>query len=198
MSKKSFRGETPEELAKSIAGQVDEKYQKSLMDIVNKAMNKTGASPDASSNDSAIKKINICRTDDSNPHKREIIIIRTATSTLIAPILIDSSVKTDISIEITPQDTSGFSMIYNRNTDSETISKEIENADVSLSVETNAKSKGGLVPLLVIPHNSEGNDNEASITQIIEFLQLSYTEHIFIENFDFSGVNVAGKLVIIK
>jgi len=191
MTNKVYHGETPEEIANSLAGNVDEKYQKSIMDFVNKAMNKPNVSSETNTSDIPVKKISIYQADESRVNNGEIVIVRTATSTLVAPVLKHSTANTEISIEISAAGEKPL-------TNGKILPKVVENTEMSLFVENNTKSQDGIIPLLVIPHRSEDNDNEASILQILDYFQKYHSEDISIGDFDFSVVHLSGKLIIIK
>jgi len=198
MTKKVYHGETPEEIANNIAGNIDEKYQKSIMDFINKAMKKPEISSEVNTGNPVVKKIQIYQADESRINNGEIVIVRTATSTLIAPVLKHSAVKTDISIEISAEGENPLSSGNTSNSDGKILPKVVDNTEMSLFVENNTKSQDGIIPLLVIPHRSEDNDNESSISQILDYFQKYHSEDISIGDFDFSVVHLSGKLIIIK
>jgi len=193
---KVYHGETPEELLESMAGKVDEKYQKEIMKIINEERAKS-ANEASSGDDQAIEEFHFHRSEVSSSNKREIVVLRTATSTLITPILMNKSTNVDISIEIAPEQKSiSVNDLYPKG---EVLSKTIDNPDVSLSVESDIKSQDGVVPLLIIPHECEGNDNDASIAKIIEYLQLSFPDKITVEEMPVhDDTSLTGMMIEIK
>jgi len=178
MGYKTFYAETVEEMEKIIADNIDEKYQKTLMDFIKQTKEKKNA-PDYNPD---VKTYNFVQNEESNQTDKRIVILKTTTATLIVPILMYSDGNIDISLEISKQGNNKQTIVNN----------------IPLSVESDIKSHEGLLPLLVIPHNSEGNDNEGSITQIIDYLLMSFSKHISIQDLAYSEADLTGKFIIIK
>jgi len=186
--------DTLEEAEESISTHVDEKYQKSIMDIIQKAKEKKKKPND----DSEVTTVNFLRTEESNQTDKYIIILRTTSSTLIVPILMYTGGNIDISLEISNQRKNIQSLIDKTDKNGNVLSRVINNSKVPLTVESDIENHEGLVPLLVIPHKSEDNDNDASISQIINFLKFTYSNHITIRDCESFESDVTIKLVIIK
>jgi len=169
--KQVFSAETLEDAEKMVADKIDEKYQKSVMDIIRKAKEKK--------KDPNVTTFNFTRTEESNQTDKVIIILKTATSTLIVPVLMHSAGNIDISLEISKQ------------------GNEVVLPKIPLSVESDIESHEGLMPLLVIPHQSEGNDNGASISQILGYFLQSFSGNVCVTDFGPFGDNVTGQIVTI-
>jgi len=186
-----FYGETPEEIAKNMDGHVPEKYLSSIMDIIKEEKEKTKNATD-------VEVLHHSKTEESNPNNIEIVILRTSTSTLIIPALMLSSGHLDISYENTTHSKDHHSLSNTHTNESDVFSKVIDNSEVAFSIESDIKSQDGVVPPLVIPHRCENNDNDNSISKIIDYLQLAFPSRISIENLTSFDSNVTGKRVIIK
>jgi len=181
---KVYRGDTAEELLASMAGNVDEKYQKVIMDIINKER--------SSEQKPNTFQFNYLRGEYSTQQHRNIVIVRTATATFIVPILMNTDVNMDITIEIIPD-------VSNSTLQGEDSHRVIGNNETSVCLESDIKSNDGIIPMLVIPHSCEGNNNELAISQILDYLMLSFPERVEVEDIPIEERNdVAVKMVGIK
>jgi len=172
---KVYEGETAEELMASMSGQVDEKYLKEILDIVKQDAQSQETEPD---NPNTFT-FSLVRGENSTCNSKDIIILKTATSTTIVPVLMNTSVNMDITLEVTPDAN--------------------DNAQTAILVESDLQYSDGVIPMLVIPHTCEGNDNQAAITQIIEFLLGAYPERFFVQDIPHTQkVDVTAQLVVIQ
>jgi len=174
--KKLFEVETLEEAEKMVVEKVEPKYQKGLLEAIRKAFENK---PDK---DSGVKRYNFTRTEESNQTDKYINILRTPTATLIVPVLMHAPGNIDISLEVSTQEENKYSMVNN----------------TPIAIESDIKGDEGVVPLLVIPHTCEGNDNEAAIAQIIDFLLKNFSDSVRVDHYENTTTDVSMKLVCIK
>jgi len=57
------------------------------------------------------------------------------------------------------------------------------------------KEINGVSPMIVIPHKYDGNDNEDSISKVIDFILSSYSEHVKVDELECHGVGISGKII---
>jgi len=171
--KKIFVGETAEELAESMAGQVPEEDLQKILAVVNSALEKQ-AEPD---NDIIETKCEMHRTYEDDAHQERIILLKTSESLQIVPVLMHAKGKLQLSLGVDPQ--------QNDN-------------EQSFNLASDVKVEDGLTPLITIPYNFDNNDNEAALNKVIDFFLQKYAAHVDVEELDCFGNVVSGKIVTIK
>ena len=169
-----FHAETPEELAKIMDRKIPEKDFQNIMGLVNAVKSKE------QSKGNSIDKIvnNEVNTIEEDIHKH-IVLIKTNDSTRIIPILTNSNVKLEVSLDVSTSECENQS--------------EDDITDFHLS--SNIKKINGVSPIIVIPHKYNGNDNEESISKVIDFILSSYSEHVKVNELECHGVGISGKLI---
>ena len=167
-----FHADTPEELAKVMDGLIPEKDLQNIMGLVNSV---TGAEH--------INSFTTQKTDNENNIQKNIVLIKTNDSTRLIPVLTNSNVHLDVSLDVTTSDCHDY--------------QDDNNIDFQLS--SNIIEMEGVLPMIVIPHIFNGNDNEDAISKVIDFLLTTYSENITIDPLECHGIGVTGKIIkIIK
>ncbi|MCL2064750.1 MAG: hypothetical protein FWG98_10340, partial [Candidatus Cloacimonetes bacterium] len=65
-------------------------------------------------------------------------------------------------------------------------------------IESGIKSQEGFVAPIVIPHKFEENDNDASVSKIIDYFRLHFSDKVSVINLDFGDIDVSGKVIAIN
>ena len=168
-----FEANNPEELAKIMTDKIPEKDFQNIMGLVN-SVKKQGI-------DNTIDKT-MNRSDeafkDHEIHKH-IIITKTKDATRILPILTNSNVKLEVSLDVQTYECENQS----------------EDDSIDFNISSNIKEIDGIFPQIVIPHKYDGNDNEESISKIIDFFLSSYSEYIQVEELECHGIEMSGKCI---
>jgi len=66
---------------------------------------------------------------------------------------------------------------------------------IDFNISSNIKEISNVSPMIVIPHKYDGNDNEDSISKVIDFILSSYSEHVQVNELECHGVGISGKLI---
>jgi len=207
---RTFQGETPEEILKYMSGIVPEKDIKAIMKNINDIRDKQKESTDDIPEEhqrlikkaikSAINKVNETSVTSSvtllstNQHptfivnKKAIHIYTTSSATHIVPFLFATPVNLEMTLKVSPP--------ISDNSLSLTIPENKQ--EYNFNLETDMKGCDGMVPSLVISHKCENNNNETSISQIIEYLQKHFSEYIDIEDVECYGNSLSVKRITFK
>jgi len=124
----------------------------------------------------------------------EIIITKTVSSIIIVPVLASSKTKLSMEVEKVSDDNSGEPAKNHTTSTSHVISNE----EGSICIESSLRSQEGFVAPIVIPHRFEENDNETSVSKIIDYFRLHFPDKVSVVNLDFGDIDVSGKVVTIK
>jgi len=190
---RAFTAETAEDLLECMTGVLPEKDIKVIMEKMDEMKKKYKKPSDEIPEDqqrlinkaikSAINDIKIAQELDANQppvfnvNMKEIHVYTTISATHIVPFLFATPVNLEMTIEETQQEISDES---------------------SINVETDINDCDGVVPTLIIPHKSENNSNETSISQIMEYLQRHFSKHINIEDVECYGSALSMKRITFK
>jgi len=128
----------------------------------------------------------------------EIIITKTVSSIIIVPVLASSKIKLSMEVEKESDDSGGEPAKNQIASSDTTFSQVISNKDGSICIESGIKSQEGFVAPIVIPHKFEENDNDASVSKIIDYFRIHFSDKVSVINLDFGDIDVSGKVVTIK
>jgi len=187
---RTFTAETAEDLLECMKGLVPDEKIKVIMETMDEMKNKYKKPSDDIPEEqqrlinkaikSAINDVKIAQELDANQppvfnvNMKEIHVYTTISATHIVPFLFATPVNLEMTIEETQQE---------------------NNKESSINVETDINDCDGVVPTLIIPHNCENNNNETSISQIMEYIQRHFSEHINIEDVECYGSALSMKRI---
>ena len=174
----NFHAETPEELAKIMEGKIPEKDFQNIMGLVNAVKGKEqgiGNPIDKIVNND----VNVHKTAENKDIHKHIVLIKTNDSTRIIPVLTNSNVRLEISLDVSTSECENLP----------------EDDITDFNISSNSKEINGVSPMIVIPHKYDGNDNQDSISKVIDFILSSYSEHVKVDELECHGVGISGKII---
>jgi hypothetical protein len=184
---KVYYGKDADDIAESIKGNVPEDHQKKLMELINTLQENA----DHETGDDI--------TNQKTKQERHIIIVRTAQSTILMPVLMKTNKQFSLSFDITLQESKKYHEDSQRSHENDLLSYVVCNQDGTIKIDSNIKNGEALLPMLIIPHECEGNDNDAALTQIIDFLKLVYPDNISLIDIDqIEEINMTTKALVIR
>jgi len=177
--KKVFVGETAEEIAECLAGQVPEQDFERIMAVINSGL---GSQVETNITITDESDMPMHKTYEDESKQEKIFLLKTSDSIRIVPVLMHTKGKLKFSLDISSEEDSSV----------------LDQNQSSFNLASDVKIEDGLTPLISIPYKHEGNDNEASINKVMDFFLQKYAAHIEVEELDCFGQVMSGKVITVK
>jgi hypothetical protein len=171
---KVYYGNTNDDIVELMKGNIPEKDQQKIMEFLNSVDPKSNEG----TNDATVATMTGHNAINDGENNKQIILIKTASSTILVPILANSDMKFNMSFDVSLLGEKECTERDQNVEDGNLSTYSVNSQDGSINIETNITDNEGLVPIILIPHECDGNNNESSISKIIDYLKLAFPNSI--------------------